>query len=92
MVDETRLVGGGFMATTGGALAGGFVRLRRWGGERRDGALGFGAPRGDQAAASCGVHQRWRRSAAIILGRRGHSVLWCCVRRSFFNLLAGVPN
>jgi hypothetical protein len=40
--------------------------------------LGSSAPWGDLVAAVSGVHQ-WRRSgAAVILGQRGHSMLWCC--------------
>lgn len=43
-------------------------------------------------AAISGAPQWWRLSAAVILGRCGHSVLRYCVYRSFFNLQAGVPR
>jgi hypothetical protein len=66
------------------------VRLRRRGGGRRDGVLGFGAP-GEDLAAICGVSQRRRSCAAVIQGRCGHSAL-CCEHSSFFNLQAGVPT
>jgi hypothetical protein len=43
-------------------------------------------------AATCGGHQQRRGCAAVIFGRRGHSVLRCLVRLSFSFLLAGVPS
>jgi hypothetical protein len=66
-------------------------RLRHRGGGRAKGAMGSCTPREDQAAATGGVHQWRRRGAAVISGRRDHSVLWCFMRLMLFNLLAGEP-
>ena len=66
--------------------------LHRHGGEKKGGVTGFVAPRGDIEAATSGVHQWWRSGADVILGRCGHSVLWCCKRHSSFNLQADEPS
>jgi hypothetical protein len=44
------------------------------------------------AAAICGVPQRRRAGAAVILGQGDHSALRSCGNRGFFNLQADVPS
>jgi hypothetical protein len=56
-----------------------------------DRTMGSGAPWGDLAPASIGVHQRRRICAIVMHGHRVWSVLWRCERRNIFTLHAGVP-
>ena len=49
--------------------------------------LGFGVE-----AAICGVPKRWRCAAAVIFGRRGHSLLGCYGHRAFFFQVAREPK
>lgn len=67
------------------------VRSAHRGGEQRVGAVGSGGVGDVLEASTRGVPKRWRLRAAVIFGRRCHSMPRCSMLRGFLVLQAGVP-